>query len=346
MRIQSKRLKGKSYRDAAELETQKHDKSGTPAQDKLKSPEQDDDVEMDDLRLSFTAKPTPSGQVPEVVIIRRRPSQSSSVPEETTGNSESEADRPRRTTKRKPIAISDDEEESVLTKKRKANRPKAKSSGKSTKRAKPRKSSSDDDDDYDESHADDSSDDDNEESASVSSEEDAPKNKVKAKARAQTKPKGKGRAIKSDSDADTVDVEEPVKNAKKGVKRKASTDDDDDEPTPKKQKRTDSDPWKLKSKAVQKDWTQMQAPPLEIFHFSRTVVDEYTYLDGKIHALVTKLTADRHWVLSGTPPIHDFGALKTISAFLDIHLGIDDDAEGQSPEVKRRRKEQTGNFFS
>ena len=86
----------------------------------------------------------------------------------------------------------------------------------------------------------------------------------------------------------------------------------------------------------------MQAPPLEMFHFARKVVDEYTYLDGKIHALVTRLTAERHWVLSGTPPIHDFGALKTIAAFLNLHLGVDDDAEGRSVEVKKRRKEQTG----
>lgn len=88
----------------------------------------------------------------------------------------------------------------------------------------------------------------------------------------------------------------------------------------------------------------MQAPPFEMFHFARVVVDEYTYLDGKIHALITNLTAERQWVLSGTPPIHDFGALKTIAAFLNIHLGVDDDGEGQSAEVKKRKREQTGNF--
>jgi hypothetical protein len=86
----------------------------------------------------------------------------------------------------------------------------------------------------------------------------------------------------------------------------------------------------------------MKAPPLEMFHYSRKVVDEYTYLDGKVHSLVTNLTAERHWVLSGTPPVHDFAALKTISAFLGLHLGVDDDGEGQSVEVKKRRREQTG----
>jgi hypothetical protein len=45
------------------------------------------------------------------------------------------------------------------------------------------------------------------------------------------------------------------------------------------------------------------------------------------------------------PPIHDFGALKTISAYLDIHLGIDDEAEGRSAQVRKRTREQTGKSF-
>ena len=53
----------------------------------------------------------------------------------------------------------------------------------------------------------------------------------------------------------------------------------------------------------------------------------------------------RRWVLSGTPPIHDFASLKTIAAFLDIHLGVDDDGEGQSEQIKKRRREQTGACF-
>ena len=79
-----------------------------------------------------------------------------------------------------------------------------------------------------------------------------------------------------------------------------------------------------------------------MFHFERLVIDEYTYLDGKILQLVQKLTASRRWVLSGTPPIHDFASLKTIAAFLDIHLGVDDDGEGQSAQVKKRKRDQTG----
>jgi hypothetical protein len=85
----------------------------------------------------------------------------------------------------------------------------------------------------------------------------------------------------------------------------------------------------------------MQAPPLEMFHFNRLVVDEYTYLEGKIHAVITSINADHRWVLSGTPPIHDFAAVKTIAVFLGIHLGVDDDAEGNTEFVKKRKREQT-----
>ncbi|KAF9224022.1 hypothetical protein BS17DRAFT_703902 [Gyrodon lividus] len=106
-------------------------------------------------------------------------------------------------------------------------------------------------------------------------------------------------------------------------------------------RREDTDPWHLETVAVKRNWTEMHSPPLETFHFARVVVDEYTYLTGKVHSMVTKLTADRRWVLSGTPPIHDFGAVKTIAAHLSLHLGIDDDGEGQSAMIKKRIREQT-----
>jgi hypothetical protein len=76
------------------------------------------------------------------------------------------------------------------------------------------------------------------------------------------------------------------------------------------------------------------------------VIDEYTYLDGKVLSVISRLAATRRWVLSGTPPIHDFAALKTIAAFLGIHLGVDDDGEGQSLQVKKRKKDQTGTLPS
>ncbi|GJJ11419.1 hypothetical protein Clacol_005652 [Clathrus columnatus] len=166
----------------------------------------------------------------------------------------------------------------------------------------------------------------------------------------KVKPPKKSRPVKGGNQSETsMDVDEPGK----GRKRKSEALESDagsDELNPKKKakmetkpkvSRSKADPWKLKSTAVRKDWKELQAPPLEIFHFHRLVIDEYTYLDGKTHSLITSLQATCRWVLSGTPPVHDFPSLKTIAVFLDIHLGIDDDGECQSAQVKKRKREQT-----
>ena len=193
------------------------------------------------------------------------------------------------------------------------------------------------------SDSDDVGEDDGEDSVDVSDGEDSDVPKPKSRAKPKAKPKARAKlkkpARKSESE-DAMDVDEPVSTSEasssKSKKRKR------EEKTKKpKELREAKDPWKL-SGAAKRDWRKMQSPPLEMFHFARKVVDEYTYLDGKIHAMVTRITADRHWVLSGTPPIHDFAAVKTIAAHLNLHLGIDDDNEGKSVEVRKRRREQTG----
>ena len=333
----SKRLKGKSYREAANAIESKREKP----------------------REKQVVQRTP-GLVMEVVITSKPSSPSSDAISSATREidlNESASPKPkaRRATKR-IMVISDDEDDSVVetgiedgeTTSSRSSRPQK---NVPKKRLIERGSPSSD---YQGSSAEDE-DSDVEMASNISDDEDMgiPKRKtskgkakVMPKQRAKGAAKGKASNSKSEeSDAagtDDMDVDLDglaTKAVKKTTKRKAG---DDNERPVKKARRADSDPWKLSSKPVQKDWTEMQAPPFEIFHFSRKVVDEYTYLDGKIHSLVTSLTAERQWVLSGTPPIHDFGALKTIAAFLDAHLGVDDDGEGTSAEVKKRRREQTG----
>lgn len=156
--------------------------------------------------------------------------------------------------------------------------------------------------------------------------------------------------------------------AAKSKKRKNSDPDSDSElssdaPQPKKRKTAKKspkipkprvkeylkDPWGLKTPAVRRDWQEMKCPPLEMFHFDRLVIDEYTYLEGKVYSLVTGLNSDHRWILSGTPPTEDFTSVNTIAAFMGIHLGVRDDFwEGQSKEslmkAKRRQKEQTSKW--
>lgn len=361
MRVQTKRLKGKSYRDAVAKSRSE------------KKPRIDEDA-VKPVKKAATvqgrAKPTRAGTIPEVVLISRRSSTSSVAsttlpPPSSNDERDDEEDdevmsepigpRPRRSAGRKPIIVSDGEQDSdsdvpvPVKGKRAANgKGKAKAKAQSLKSGEPKKKTkSVDDDDFmvvDDSSESSEEDNDSDAKSSMSehsSDEDSTSSKVKPKPKAlKRKPTKAPASAASSSDMEVDDA--PAKPAKKGVKRKAS--DDESDQSPKKRQRV-TDPWKLASKPVQKDWTQMHAPPLEMFHFARKVVDEYTYLDGKVHALVTRLTAQRHWVLSGTPPIHDFGALKTISAFLNIHLGVDDDGEGQSADVKKRRREQTGSEF-
>lgn len=115
-------------------------------------------------------------------------------------------------------------------------------------------------------------------------------------------------------------------------------------------RREDTDPWKLDSKAVKSDWTQMSCPPLEIFQFARLVVDEYTYLVGQELYMISGLSATRRWVLSGTPPIADLSAVKTISAFLNIQLGSSDEADcvvkSSNDDKNRVKSEPTSELLS
>ncbi|KAI0766086.1 hypothetical protein BC629DRAFT_1540090 [Irpex lacteus] len=323
--VQTKRLKGKSYRDKAmaqETEVKKPQPQSTRSPQAAVRNGLKMEVVVPPVRSKFAGTPPPS---------------SPSVKAETTADDDSDVPvQPRRSAvKRKVITLSDDEDEPVPSVK------------KSTKNTSKKAASSD----YEASSNED-------DVMEVDSDEDSkPKKKLPAKGKAKSVSKrGKASAssgVSSESEAtDGMDIDEPVgakgkgkggKTAKKRRTSDSSDTDDEDTKRPakkaKKPRRGEADPWKLGSSAVKKDYEQMKAPPLEIFHFARKVVDEYTYLEGRTLSMITKLTAERHWVLSGTPPTADFGSLKTISAFLNIHLGVNDDGEGES--AKKRKREQT-----
>ena len=166
-------------------------------------------------------------------------------------------------------------------------------------------------------------------------EEEPKKGKAKATApkpvkRPGAKPKASKKRKIMSGDEGSKGLEEPAKKKQKVEKPKKS--------------RATMDPWKLGTKDVQEDWTQMHAPPLHMFHFHRIVIDEFTYTKKEqvAHAYVTQLAATCRWVMSGTPPTGDFAAVKGIAAFLGIHLGVDDDAEGTTEEVKAKIRDKTG----
>ncbi|KAF9045664.1 hypothetical protein BDZ89DRAFT_1058637 [Hymenopellis radicata] len=341
--VQTKRLKGKSYRDAAE---QRQANAESEAEEKS--------APKKSAKVHGNGIPPPRGDKVEVVITERRPSgspaaasSSRSVTEDESGSEADRRPKRKRRAAQKVIVLSDDEEDSEEEVKPKKGKKQVKAKPKASAKGKKRAVSDDDDDEdftmasaSDEEDAEDAED----TSPASSGEEDSPplKKRKTTKTLSKHKPTAKSKVSKKKSvdgasSDDAMDVDESDAASTASKKRKAKDDGDRQA----KKKRVDNDPWKLESKPVRKDWTQMKAPPFEMFHFARVVVDEYTYLDGKPHALITRLSSSRRWVLSGTPPIHDFAALKTIAAFLNIHLGVDDDGEGHSAEVKRRRREQT-----
>ena len=298
--------------------------------------------------------PPPSGLKVEVVVPRltkaysgavtpvpsSEPETSEATSDEVSSDAEGSGIRLRKRDA-KPIIIPDDDdsEQEELKPKRSA-----KTSGKSSKpKPKMKRVKKVESSDY-EFSANDSDDDgvDGNFSESGAESDVAPKKKPSKKTASKPyKPPKKSAKSAASSDVEMNEDDGESKKSK-GRKRKNETVEKSDRPVKKQKLREETDPWKLKSKAVKDNWRKMQAPPLEMFHFARMVIDEYTYLDGKVLSVVSRLTATRRWVLSGTPPIHDFAALKTIAAFMDIHLGIDDDGEGQSIQVKKRRREQTG----
>ena len=179
--------------------------------------------------------------------------------------------------------------------------------------------------------------DDEEDDTILTEEDEEEPKKGKAKATAPKPVKKPGAKPKASKKRKTMSDGEGSKGVEEPLKKKQKVE------KPKKS-RAIMDPWKLGTKDVQEDWTQMHAPPLHMFHFHRIVIDEFTYTKKEqvAHAYVTQLAATCRWVMSGTPPTGDFAAVKGIATFLGIHLGVDDDAEGTTEEVKAKIKDKTG----
>ena len=352
--VPTKRLKGKNYREAADVAESRKKETIEAKPKKAAKPAVKKEPPAKSSTIKKPAVSPRTGLAVEVVIPVRKASSRAAPIEISDSEEESDAPKPRRRRIARKASIPSDDDDNVSEEEVK---PKGKRGAKKAPAKRSAKAKKTEDSDYEDQSAGESESD----AGSVaesSDDDDVPKKAVKRKPQAKApKRKSKGNSsdattppVTDDSEAMSVDesstasskTQTKPKTKATSNKRKAAAEDDDGRPAKKQKRREDTDPWKLRSPAVRRDWTQMRAPPLEMFHFARKVVDEYTYLDGKIHSMVTNVTAARHWVLSGTPPIHDFGALKTISAFLNLHLGVDDDGEGQSTQVKKRKREQTG----
>nr|XP_019014690.1 DNA repair protein Rad8 [Kwoniella pini CBS 10737]OCF53471.1 DNA repair protein Rad8 [Kwoniella pini CBS 10737] len=134
-----------------------------------------------------------------------------------------------------------------------------------------------------------------------------------------------------------------VEDIEKWEASEGEEEEDEDElaavpiPTFRKAKGTES----FSSTSVHENYQRLSCPVMHMFRFRRVIADEFTYLDKKSLAALLRLSSCYKWVLSGTPPVSDFPAIRSIAAFMGIHLGTPDDAEGNAQAQKARAKEQT-----
>ncbi|KAK6382239.1 hypothetical protein LTS17_004126 [Exophiala oligosperma] len=70
-------------------------------------------------------------------------------------------------------------------------------------------------------------------------------------------------------------------------------------------------------------------PLFHLFHFSRVIVDEFTYVSGKSLLSLLKISAQAKWLLSGTPPIHDYDSVNTMAKLLGTRVAIFNEQEGK-----------------
>ncbi|ORY22614.1 hypothetical protein BCR39DRAFT_551149, partial [Naematelia encephala] len=157
-----------------------------------------------------------------------------------------------------------------------------------------------------------------------------------------------GKRMKGQAYRDRYDGEPAKKKAKVSTedieKWEASEDEDDvddEEPLPVPTFRKSSGTESYSSSSVKKDYKLLSSPVMHMFRFRRVIADEFTYLERRPLAALLRLSACYKWVLSGTPPVSDFPAIRSIAAFMGIHLGVEDDAEGSAQSQKARAKELT-----
>ena len=68
---------------------------------------------------------------------------------------------------------------------------------------------------------------------------------------------------------------------------------------------------------------------LHMFRFRRLIVDEFTYIQGKTLLALMRLAASARWLLSGTPPIHDFDSVNTMAKLLNTQVATFDEKDGK-----------------
>jgi len=144
-------------------------------------------------------------------------------------------------------------------------------------------------------------------------------------------------AIDSESDEAETKRKKAAKARATKAKKRTKTGDEDDEVEP-----GDKDHWGFDTAEVQEDWTETTSPALEMFHWRRVIIDEFTYLKPSDRCVVLGLKSEARWCLSGTPPVGAFGEIKDTASLLGTNLGSDEAPRFSKQEIT---KAETFQFF-
>ncbi|KAK4935324.1 hypothetical protein LTR10_023615 [Elasticomyces elasticus] len=68
---------------------------------------------------------------------------------------------------------------------------------------------------------------------------------------------------------------------------------------------------------------------LHMLQFRRVIIDEFTYIEGRTLLAILELIFSSMWLLSGTPPIHDFDGLNTMAKLMGTRISTYNENEGK-----------------
>ncbi|KAH0843554.1 hypothetical protein FOPE_08425 [Fonsecaea pedrosoi] len=151
-------------------------------------------------------------------------------------------------------------------------------------------------------------------------------NKAAIKAEQEAKRKKKAeKAAEAISDNDDDQAEED--NTPKNPKSRSRTDTNNDQTTAKQLQMTAEE---VLSEELAAFETKGKIPVLlHMFAFRRLIVDEFTYIHGETMLALLQLDASARWLLSGTPPIHDYDNVNTMAKLLGTQIAAYDEKEGK-----------------
>ena len=85
-------------------------------------------------------------------------------------------------------------------------------------------------------------------------------------------------------------------------------------------------------------WQNLTCPYLQMFRFSRIVVDEHQYLERSLVHVVRSIPTPRRWILSGTPPKGTARSIRRMAKLIGVSIGMQKYSKKLSAEWFRERR--------